>query len=138
MIIVDTNVISYLLIPNEKYNQLAIKLYEKDKNWIAPSLWRYEFLSILTLYQRKTIIDPHICKQLFKKALEIVESRDLINVDYVFNAIENSTLSTYDCNFVGLSNETGLPLLTEDKKILTQFSTNAVSMEKYLVTIQHK
>jgi len=132
MIIVDTNVISYLLIPNEKYNQLAIKLYEKDKNWIAPALWRYEFLSILTLYQRKTIINSQASKQLFRKALEIVESRDLINVDYVFNAIENSTLSAYDCNFVGLSHETDLPLITEDKKILTQFPTNAVNIEKYL------
>ena len=132
MIVVDTNIILYLLLPNEKYNQLAFNLYEKDKNWVAPSLWRYEFLSILTLYQRKTIIKPNISKILFKKALEVVESRDLINVDHVFNAIENSTLSAYDCNFVGLSKETGLPLITEDKKILTQFSTIAVSMEKYL------
>lgn len=132
MIVVDTNVISYLMIPNEKYNQFAINLYEKDKNWIAPSLWRYEFLSILTLYQRKSIFNSHTSKQLFQKALEIVESRDLINVDYVFDAIENSSLSAYDCNFVGLSNETGLPLITEDKKILAQFSTIAVSMEKYL------
>lgn len=132
MIVVDTMVISYLLIPNEKYNQSAVNLYEKDMNWITPSLWCYEFLSVLTLYQRKSIIDSSRCKILFKKALEIIETRELINIDLVFGIIENSTLSAYDANFVALAKETNLPLITEDKKILGEFPTMAVSIEKYL------
>jgi len=131
MIVVDTNVIAYMLIPNEKYNQVAISLYEKDKNWIAPSLWCYEFLSILTLYQRKEIINSDGCKLLYKKALEIVETRNLLNINQIFHVIENCTLSAYDCNFIAVAKENSLPLITEDKKILNEFPSIAVNMKYY-------
>ncbi|MCP4755509.1 MAG: type II toxin-antitoxin system VapC family toxin [Proteobacteria bacterium] len=132
MIVVDTNVISYLMVPNEAYNQSAIRLCEKDSNWIAPSLWRYEFLSVLLLYRRKSIINSSKCKILYKKALEIVETRNFVDIDRVFEVMENSTLSVYDCSFVALADETNLPLITEDKKILSEFPTIAFSIETYL------
>ncbi len=132
MIVADTNVISYLLIPDERYHEFAIKLFENDTSWIAPSLWRYEFLSILTLYQRKSIINSTGCKILYKKALEIIETRVSVNIDHVFSIIENSTLSAYDSHFVALASELNLPLITEDKKVLGEFPSIAVSIKQYL------
>ena len=53
MIVVDTNVISYLFI-NGIYTEYAEKLLKTDPDWIAPLLWRSEFRSVLSLYMRKT------------------------------------------------------------------------------------
>lgn len=131
MIVVDTNIISYLLIPNEKYNQSATDLLEKDTNWIAPDLWHYEFLSVLSLYLRKSVIDVNQSRKLYNKACEIVESRKLSDASNVLNLAAECTLSTYDCSYVALAKETGLPLITEDKKILSEFSDVALNLMDY-------
>lgn len=131
MIVVDTNVISYLLIPNGHYHDAAVKLFKKDSNWVAPSLWHYEFLSVLTVYQRKSLIDSFTCKQLFQKAREIVETRDHASIDTVFKIIESSSISAYDCNFVALAVEMGLPFITEDRKIINEFEKMTFSLEQY-------
>ncbi|MBU2644892.1 type II toxin-antitoxin system VapC family toxin [bacterium] len=132
MIVVDTNIISYLLIPNEKYNQSATDLLEKDTSWIAPYLWHYEFLSVLALYLRKSVIDVNQSRELYKKACEIVESRKLSDAADVLNLTAECSLSAYDCSYVALAKETRLPLITEDKKILSEFSEVALNLKGYL------
>jgi predicted nucleic acid-binding protein len=42
MIIVDTNIISYLFLPSP-YSDKASSLYQNDPDWAAPILWRSEF-----------------------------------------------------------------------------------------------
>ena len=132
MIVVDTNIISYLLIPNAKYNRLADDLYQKDNNWISPLLWRYEVLSVLSLYLRKNIIDAAGCKSIYQEAMETVISRPVFEFDKVFKLIENSNLSSYDCEFVALAIENNLPLITEDKKIICEFPDIAYTIKNYL------
>lgn len=46
MIVVDTNVIAYLMI-NGEFTDRAKKVFMKDPEWVAPVLWKYEFLNIL-------------------------------------------------------------------------------------------
>lgn len=132
MIVVDANIISYLLIPNEKYNTSATNLFEKETNWIAPDLWHYEFLSVLALYIRKSVLDINQSRNLYKKACEIVESRRLSNATDVVNLVTGCSLSAYDCSYVALARETRLPLITEDKNILSEFSDIAFSLRDYL------
>lgn len=54
MIVVDTNVIASLWVPNDM-EELAYKVLKKDPDWIVPLLWRSEFSNILALYLRKKI-----------------------------------------------------------------------------------
>jgi predicted nucleic acid-binding protein len=132
MIVVDTNIISYLLIPNDRYNQLADELFEKDSNWISPILWRHELLSVLSIYLRRNIINSTACKSIYQEAVETVTSRPISDFEKVFNIIENSNLSSYDCEFVALANENKLPLITEDKKITREFPDIACTIKAYL------
>ncbi len=132
MIVVDTNIISYLLIPNEKFNQIADELFKKDRLWIAPMLWHYELLSVLGVYLRNSMLDAKACKAVYSEAQETVESRGTCNFKDVFELIENSTLSAYDCEFVALASTLDLPLITEDKKILREFPNISFSIEGYL------
>lgn len=132
MIVVDANIISYLLIPNEKYNQSATELFEKDTSWIAPDLWQYEFLSVLALYLRKSAINLSQSKNVYAKACEIVESRRLSDASAVLTLAADCSLTAYDCSYVALAKETNLPLITEDKKILSEFSEVASNLKNYI------
>jgi predicted nucleic acid-binding protein len=132
MIVVDTNIISYLLIPNDRYNQLADELFEKDSNWISPILWRHELLSVLSIYLRRNIINSTACKSIYQEAVETVTSRPISDFEKVFNIVKNSNLSSYDCEFVALANENKLPLITEDKKITREFPDTACTIKAYL------
>jgi len=51
MIVVDTNVIAYLMIPGDYTAQARAALW-KDPQWAAPLLWRSEFNNVLALYMR--------------------------------------------------------------------------------------
>lgn len=55
MIVVDTNIITYLYLPTE-YTALAERLLEQDPDWIAPSLWRSELRNVLAHYLRKRLL----------------------------------------------------------------------------------
>ena len=55
MIVVDTNVVSYLYLNGERSHQ-AEKLLSLDPHWCAPVLWRSEFRNVLGLYLRKGLL----------------------------------------------------------------------------------
>lgn len=51
MIVADTNLIAYLLIPGP-FSKDAERVQRRDPDWRAPWLWRSEFLNVLSLYVR--------------------------------------------------------------------------------------
>ena len=132
MIITDTNIISYFLLPTP-YSEAADKLYQLDPNWAAPILWKSEFRSVLALYLRKKLIS-------FEEALQLQESAEAIMLDNEFDIpssqvlrlLEKSVCSSYDCEFVALAENLNCPLVTEDKKIHESFPSIATSIDDYL------
>ena len=51
MIVVDVNVLAYLLIPG-KFTEAAEQLLAEDSAWVVPRLWRSELRNILATYLR--------------------------------------------------------------------------------------
>ena len=51
MIVADSNLIAYLLIPGNN-SSLADEVFLKDADWAVPLLCRSELRNILTLYMR--------------------------------------------------------------------------------------
>lgn len=132
MIAVDSNIIAYLLIPNDKYNDLADRLFQKDSRWVAPILWQFEFMNILTSYYRHGILNAEDCKTIYDDAQKTVVTRGMGDFKDVFKLVECSQLTSYDCEFVAFATNLGLPLITEDKKILNEFPNIALSIDQYL------
>ncbi|MCP9821885.1 type II toxin-antitoxin system VapC family toxin [Cyanobium sp. L1E-Cus] len=55
MIVVDTNVLAYLLLPGPK-TSLAEALLLEQPRWTAPPLWRSEWRNVLSGYLRRELL----------------------------------------------------------------------------------
>ena len=132
MIVADTNLLVYFYLRSE-YSELADKAFLKDPNWIAPSLWRSEFLNVLTACLRKGVIN-------FEVAIEIMGEAELLmeGGEYSVSSLDilklaaQSRCSAYDCEFVALARELNIPLVTTDKQILSDFPETAVRLDEFV------
>lgn len=132
MIVVDVNIITYLLIENASYTELAENLFQKDSTWIAPVLWKSEFLSVLTGYYRREIIKSDSCWDIYRQADKHIETREMSDFKSLFRIVEISKLTAYDSQYVALATDLNLPLITEDKEILNEFPAVAKNIKDYL------
>ncbi len=131
MIVTDTNVIAYLLLPGV-HTPLAEAVFDKDSHWIAPFLWQSEFRNILALYLRQKEITFDQARAVMTKAERMLRRQThLVNSDDVLNLVMSSACSAYDCEFVALAKRFNIPLVTADKKVLREFPETAVSLEQF-------
>jgi predicted nucleic acid-binding protein len=132
MIVVDTNVIAYLLMPG-KETASAEKLLKKDSIWLTPRLWRSEFRNVLVQYLRLSYLTLSQALQIMLKAEQLMKGREYeVNSAQVLENSFNSSCSAYDSEFITLARELGLPLITTDKKILKYFPNEALSIKEFI------
>ena len=132
MIVVDTNIISYFYL-NSDYSQIAEQIFKKDPIWSEPLLWKSEFRNVLTFYIRKKIITLPEVIEIFECAEDLLKNNEFeINSIQVLSLSHSSGCSAYDCEFVNLAKDLGVPLVTQDKKVLYNFPETAISMSQFL------
>ncbi len=131
MIVVDTNVMAYLLLGGEKTLQ-ARQVVRKDPAWVAPLLWRSEFRNVLAAYLRRGTLS-------LSEAIEIMGDAEVLlrDAEYsvesgqVLKLVSESDCSAYDCEFVALAQQLGVPLLTSDAQTLREFPQTATALETF-------
>ena len=132
MIVVDTNIISYLFIKGEN-TETVKKVLLKDSNWVAPILWRSEFRSVLSLYLRKEYLNMSQANYLMGEAESLMLGSEYhVISSEVLDMLLKTNLSAYDCEFVALAKELGTHLITSDKKILKEAPEVALSINDFL------
>ena len=132
MIVVDTNILIYLYIQGE-HTSAVESLVTIDCTWIAPLLWRSEFRNVLALYLRKKIIS-------LQQALDIIAQAEHLMLDNEYQPLSTSVLelvnrsscSAYDCEFISLAQQLNVQLITQDRKILTEFPDHASQLMHYI------
>jgi predicted nucleic acid-binding protein len=132
MIVADTNLIVYFYISGE-YTELATQVFAQDPVWTAPYLWRSEFRNTSLLYLRKGLLT-------LPQLLQINEAAEMMMHDNEFHVPTSEILqlasvtdcSAYDCEFVALAQEFGVPLVTADKKVLSAFPNVALSLAQFV------
>ena len=133
MIVADTNIISYFLLPTP-FSDSVDALYKIDSHWVAPYLWKSEFRNVLALYLRKKLINFEKAIQLQDSAESIMNNNEFnVSSSQVLSLVEKSTCSSYDCEFVSLAQHLNAQLITQDKKILREFPSCAISISDFLV-----
>ena len=137
MIVTDTNIISYLLLPS-LYTDSVDALFQIDSDWAAPVLWKSEFRNVLALFLRKKIISLEKAMQLQEQAESIMIHEFDISSSQVLTLVNESTCSSYDCEFIALAHHLNTRLITQDKKLLKEFPSTAISVSDYLVSYSEK
>lgn len=131
MIVVDTNVIASLWVPNDM-EEMAYKVLAIDPDWIAPLLWRSEFRNVLTIYLRADILDFYTILQAAEEAEQLMASGEFeVNSNQVLTFVSESSCSAYDCEFVALADDLNIKLVTFDKKVLRGFPDIAIHPTKF-------
>ena len=131
MIVADTNLIVCFYMSGE-YTELAANVYAKDPVWIAPYLWRSEFRNSSLLYLRKGLLTLPQLLQINEAAEMMMHDNEFhVPTSEILQLASASSCSAYDCEFVALAQEFGVPLVTADKKVLSEFPTIALSPAKF-------
>jgi predicted nucleic acid-binding protein len=134
VIVVDTNIIGYLYLNSERSKQAEQGL-RKDPQWSAPLLWRSEFRNVLVSYIRKQLLSLQAAEEIMEEAMNLMIGQEYEVVSSrVLNLAARSSCSAYDCEFVALAQDLGVPLVTVDKQVFEQFPDIAVSLDKYLAS----
>jgi predicted nucleic acid-binding protein len=132
MIVVDSNVIAYLFLQNGK-TALAQSAMEKDPIWLCPPLWRSEIRNVLALYVRKGLITLDDARAVVEQAMRLMAGHEQdADSSNVLRLATKSACTAYDCEFVSLASDFGVPLVTVDKQILSQFPDVAISLERFV------
>lgn len=126
MIVADSNLIAYLLIPGEK-SLLAESIFLKDSEWAVPLLCRSEIRNIVTLYMRQQQMTLTQAKATLEKAELVWKEREFaIPTGEILELTSQYKVSAYDAEFVVLAKMLNIPLLTFDQPLRRIFPMIAV------------
>lgn len=129
MIVVDTNVVAYLLLPGPQ-TEKAEALLLHDPEWAAPVLWRSELRNVLSGYLRRGQLDHQQVLRLQGQAEALLQGSEVaVDSADVFRLVEASDCSAYDCEFVAAALALQTRLITSDRQLLRAFPTLASPLE---------
>lgn len=114
MVLVDTNILAYLLIDDARTAH-ARTLLARDPDWHSESLSLVELVNVLATIVRVRRLALRSATVILEKA-ETVLAGGLHSVDHTqaLAVAARHGISGYDARFIALANELGVPLITED------------------------
>ena len=131
MIIADTNLVSYLLIEGERTPDVR-RVHRKDPDWRVPTLWRSEFLNVLTSAFNVGVLNRQQAFSTWWIAVDFLSGREIEpDGDRVLNLALARQISAYDAHFVAVAEDLGVSLVTADRAITRQCPDIAVAIEDF-------
>jgi predicted nucleic acid-binding protein len=131
VIVADTNIIAHLTIRSEN-SPLAEAAYASDAIWIAPLLWLSEYRNTLAKYIQHRAMTVELALLSLRSAEEIIAGRSYsVSSEAVLGLVKDSGCTAYDCEYVALAQDLGVPLVTTDKQILRAFPKTAVALDRF-------
>lgn len=131
MIVVDTNVIAYLLIPGQ-HTAAARGTLARDAEWAAPLLWRSELRNVLALYLRKGELSLRQATTLQDTAEELLLGREHHVASHAVLALAKASgRSAYDCEFIVTARHLNVRLVTSDRSLLVSFPDDVVALTAF-------
>ena len=130
MIVADTNLIAYLLMPGPRADA-AKAVYDHDHEWVAPRLWRSEFRSVLVQHLRHSGLARALADEAWATASALITEREP-PPEAVLDTALAGPLSAYDAEFAALAMQLGVSLVTDDKRLRAAVPTIAVSLDEFV------
>src|SRR5450432_4271156 len=111
MIVADANFISYFSI-HTVHSPLAEAVCAEDAVWVAPLLWRSEFRGALVKYMQHGGMGFELAMASWRLAEEAIAGREYaVDARKVLELAIESKCSAYDCEYVALAQDLGMPLV---------------------------
>ena len=118
MIVVDNNILVDFWLREDKFRLRAQELFRRDPEWIAPSLWKYEFGKVVQDYLREGRLEQDGRDRAWNGCLRMVATLEDIDVLSIDEVSRDTELTFYDASYLLLARCRELPLYTRDKDIL--------------------
>ena len=127
MIVVDTNVVAYLFLRGQFAPQAEAWL-RRDREWIAPLLWRSEFRNLLGGYLRRKQLTFDAVRAIQREAEALlIGNEHEVDSQSVLELVRDSECSAYDCEFAAVAMRLGVKLVTADGKLLKAFPQHTIA-----------
>ena len=131
MIVADNSLLVYFWLPGD-FAELAEAVKDRDKVWASPVLWRSEFRNVLAGYLRRKVLTEAEANAAYLNVQKDLGANEYsVPTERVIKLVLASDCTAYDCEYVALAQDLGVPLVTTDKQILRAFPKIAVSMDKF-------
>lgn len=134
MLLIDTNVLAYLLIEGEQ-TLAARNLREYDSDWRSETLILVEFSNVLASSIAIRGLRLAIAQKLLSNAMQLLGHRlaRISHADALRVAAEFGT-TAYDARFLALARQTGVKLVTEDRQLRRMASRLTQSISEALAS----
>ena len=116
MVVVDTNVLAYLLIDGDRTAD-AQALYARDPDWRSEGFLLVEFSNILATYLRAGSLERGAAERLLASAEQILSGSLNLPHARALGIAAEFGVSAYDARFLGAARGLGTKLVTEDAKL---------------------
>jgi predicted nucleic acid-binding protein len=127
VVLIDTNVLAYLLIEGDR-TAAAQELYARDSDWRSEAFALVEFSNFLATQIHAKALTREQGTRLLVGAQALI--REPISVPHV-KALETAAefgISAYDARFIALAMQMKLKLITEDARLRTAVPTWTVAL----------
>ena len=132
MIVVDINLIAYLYIKGDG-TQLAQSVYRKNPNWSLPSLWRHEFLNILSTFVKEGGMPLPHAGRIWDHAIDrFLHSEQTIDYKRALVLSNQFKISSHDAQYLELADRLNITFVSEDAKLKKVMPHRVSSSKEYL------
>ncbi len=116
MVVIDTNVLAYLLIDGDRTAD-AQALYARDPDWRSEGFLLIEFSNILATYLRAGSLERGAAESLLASAERILTGSLNLPHSSALGIAAEFGVSAYDARFLGAARGLRTKLVTEDAKL---------------------
>ena len=117
MILVDTNILVYLLIEGDRTGS-AQALFVRDSDWRSEAFILVEFSNVLATYVRTRALPLAKAKNLLADAQTRLPALTSFPHTQALETAAQFGISAYDARFIALAKHLRVKLVTEDTKLL--------------------
>lgn len=134
MIVSDNTLLCHFFL-RSNLEDLALRVRERDDEWIVPQLWKSEFANAIVKAYWACPDPLDLYYQAWDSACAVMEPCErAVDFREVIRLGSENHISAYDAQYVHLALKFGAPLVTEDGKLRRKFPDVAVSMDEFLKT----
>jgi predicted nucleic acid-binding protein len=131
VVLVDTNVIAYLMIRGDR-TAAAQQLFERDSDWCSETFVMVEFSNVIATYVRTgALTHAQGTKLLAEAQAHLPTLHSVVNKQALETAMQFG-ISAYDARFISLARQLKLKLITEDAKLRVAVPAWTMSLDDAL------